>query len=86
MVYIYVLRSLKSKIYYVGMTKDVKTRIKEHNTGKTKFTKGHRPWELIYSEKANDFEEGWVREKYLKSTTGKNGFANKVLLIRKPVF
>jgi len=46
MVYIYVLRSLKSKIYYVGMTKDVKTRIKEHNTGKTKFTKGHRPWEL----------------------------------------
>jgi len=61
MVYIYVLRSLKSNIYYFGKTKDLENRVKEHNTGKTKFTKGHQPWKLIYSEKASDFEEGRKR-------------------------
>jgi predicted GIY-YIG superfamily endonuclease len=53
------------------MTKDLENRIKEHNAGKTKFPKGHRPWELIYKEEADDFEAGRKREKYLKSSTGK---------------
>ena len=71
MVYIYVLKSLKSGIYYVGMTENLKNRIKEHNAGKTKFTKGHIPWELVYDEEASDFAEGRKREKYLKSSAGK---------------
>ena len=71
MVYVYVLKSLESGIYYVGMTKDLENRLKEHNAGKTKFTKGHIPWELVYSEAAADFAEGRSREKYLKSSGGK---------------
>ena len=71
MMYVYVIRSLKSGIHYVGMAKDVKVRLKEHNAGKAKFTKCHRPWELIYSEESEDFETGRKHEKYLKSSAGK---------------
>jgi len=55
MVYVYILKSLSSGVHYVGMAKNLKVRLKEHNVGKSKFTKGHRPWEVIYSEQADDF-------------------------------
>ena len=40
MYYVYILFSEKSKVYYVGMTKDILARLNEHNRGKSKFTKG----------------------------------------------
>lgn len=51
----------------------------EHNNGKSKFTKGHLPWELVWysafdcEQKAKDFEL------YLKSGSGK-AFAYKRLV------
>ena len=47
--YVYMLKSKTVKpVTYVGYTKDLKKRIKQHNTGKgAKFTKG-RKWEYIY--------------------------------------
>ena len=77
MVYIYVLKSIKTGIHYVGMTKNLENRLKEHNAGKTKFTKGHIPWELVYSETSTDFAEGREREKYLKSSAGKKWLKSK---------
>ena len=71
MIKVYVLQSEKDGTFYVGMTKDVLNRLKEHNAGKSKFTKGHRPWKLVYEEAAENWEEGRKREKYLKSATGK---------------
>ena len=68
---VYVLKSKSSGIYYVGMSKDVNHRLKEHNAGKTKFTKGLRPWEIIHTESYEDWETGRKREKYLKSAAGK---------------
>jgi len=39
------------KISYVGYTKDLKKRIKLHNSGKgAKFTRGKK-WKLVYYEK-----------------------------------
>jgi len=48
------LKSESKKIVtYVGHTKDLKKRIKLHNSGKgAKFTRG-RKWKLIYKEKHN---------------------------------
>jgi putative endonuclease len=71
MIVVYVLRSRVSAIYYVGITKDVDNRLVEHNAGKSKFTKGHRPWELIYTEESENWKAGRKREKYLKSAAGK---------------
>ena len=69
---VYVLRSLSSGKHYVGMAVDVEARLKEHNRGKSRFTKGHIPWELLYEEKVGVADLARKREKYLKSASGKS--------------
>ena len=46
MFYAYILKSLKDQTYYYGSTEDLQDRIKSHNAGKVKYTKGHRPYKL----------------------------------------
>jgi len=70
--YVYFLQSEKDGTTYVGMAKNVLTRLKEHNTGKSQFTKGHMPYRLVYQEGPFETLEARKREKYLKSTAGKN--------------
>ena len=72
MYYVYVMRSLKDGRLYKGFTSNLKRRIKEHNSGQTKSTKGFVPLELIYFEKVNSREEARNREKYLKSGQGRD--------------
>ncbi len=71
MYHVYILKSLKSGIHYVGMAKDVSQRLKEHNGGKSKFTKGHMPRKLIYSEGPFETKTARQKEKYYKTTSGK---------------
>jgi len=71
MISVYVLESLKDSIWYTGMAKDAAARLKEHNTGKNRFTKGHQPWRIIYSEQHLNWANARVREKYLKTNAGK---------------
>jgi predicted GIY-YIG superfamily endonuclease len=54
------------------MAKDALNRLKEHNTGKNRFTKGHRPWKIIYTELQPNWELARKREKYLKAAAGKS--------------
>lgn len=75
--YVYILRSTEGE-KYIGVTHDLKTRLAQHNSGKTKTTKGGFYTIVWYSaflskEKAYDFE------KYLKSSSG-YAFANKRFL------
>jgi len=70
--YVYFLRSDKDGTTYVGMARDVQVRLDEHNRGKSTYTKGHLPYQLIYQEGPYESVEARKREKYLKSTTGKN--------------
>jgi putative endonuclease len=80
MFYVYVLFSLKSGIKYVGMTENIERRLKEHNAGKSKFTKGHTPWELKYFEVCNSRQEARVKEKYFKSGIGRE-YINKIMAV-----
>ncbi|MDW8331565.1 MAG: GIY-YIG nuclease family protein [Cyclobacteriaceae bacterium] len=75
---VYVLQSLKSGKYYVGMSSDVSRRLEEHNSGKSKYTSGHRPWKLVYTEQAGSAIEARKREKYLKSAAGKRFLKAKI--------
>ncbi len=61
---------------YVGFTQDLENRIKEHNRGKTKSTKGYRPWRLLYHEQVETRIMARNREKYLKSGCGKEFLKN----------
>ena len=48
--YTYVLFSLLDRKLYIGYTKDVHSRLKEHNGGQVNSTKERLPLKLIYFE------------------------------------
>ena len=76
--HVYVLVSLTSKIRYVGMTQNLSRRLLEHNAGKSKFTSGHLPWTMVYSESFANSKEARLREKYFKSYTGRRFLDDKL--------
>ncbi|MEO8821978.1 MAG: GIY-YIG nuclease family protein [Ginsengibacter sp.] len=78
MITVYVLSSLKDQATYVGMALDADKRLKEHNSGKNRYTKGHLPWKIIFTEQHPDWASARIREKYLKSSAGKNWLKKKL--------
>jgi putative endonuclease len=74
---VYAIKSSFDNRIYVGFTVNLEKRIKEHNQGKTKSTKGSRPWVLLYNEIVENRIEARKREKFLKSGCGKEFLKNK---------
>ena len=70
--YVYVLKSDKDGIRYVGSGNNPAERLRRHNKGDYRFTKGHRPWHLIYKEEHCNRSEAVKRERFLKSGQGRN--------------
>ena len=73
---IYILCSDYDKSLYVGQTDDIVARIKEHNTGRSRFTKGRSPWKLIYQEEFRSRSAAIKREHFLKSGVGRKELKN----------
>jgi putative endonuclease len=71
MKYLYVIRSEINGNLYVGICKNILTRLKEHNMGKNRYTKGLKPWELVYTESFPNWQKAREKEKYYKSGIGK---------------
>jgi putative endonuclease len=47
MVYVYILQSVEdTNHFYVGVTEDLKSRLKAHNAGEVFHTAKHAPWQL----------------------------------------
>src|SRR5947208_9358893 len=76
--YVYVLRSLTDKMFYVGFTKDLKKRVQDHSDGLVPSTKRRRPFELVYREGCLNQTDATQREKYLKSSWGKRYIKNRL--------
>jgi putative endonuclease len=74
---VYVLRSLVDGIRYIGCGENANERLRRHNKGDYSFTKGHRPWEVIYTEDWSDKKEAFDREKFLKSGVGRRWLDEK---------
>ncbi|PJE59770.1 MAG: excinuclease ABC subunit C [Candidatus Portnoybacteria bacterium CG10_big_fil_rev_8_21_14_0_10_44_7] len=66
MFYVYLLESQKDYSVYIGFTTDLKTRFKDHNNGKSRYTKNRRPWQLIYYEAYANKKDARQREIKLK--------------------
>jgi len=80
--FIYVLKSKSYNNFYIGSTQDIENRIREHNSGRCRYTKGRIPWVLVYSEEFSTRSEAMKREKFLKGGKGREflkGELNKVL-------
>jgi putative endonuclease len=68
---VYILKSLKNNRLYTGSTNDLERRLKEHNSGKSTYTKATRPFTLIYKEDYNTRLEARQRERFLKTGKGR---------------
>ncbi|MEA3449715.1 MAG: GIY-YIG nuclease family protein, partial [Patescibacteria group bacterium] len=65
--------------FYTGLTKDLKRRLRQHNSGEVKFTKNLRPLKLVHYEKFINKLDAAEREQQIKNWTRikKNKF-NKI--------
>jgi putative endonuclease len=80
---VYVLKSLKDGRTYIGCTKDLFNRIKEHNSGEVKSTKSRSPFILWYKEEFVNKYEAFNREKHFKTAWGRRQLKkilNKILI------
>ncbi len=75
--YVYIIRSIAfpDQLYY-GASEDLKTRLKDHNAGKSTHTAKFAPWELVWYCAFPDKHKALEFEKYLKSHSGR-AFAKK---------
>ncbi|MCL4437513.1 GIY-YIG nuclease family protein [Patescibacteria group bacterium] len=76
--YIYVLQSKKDNKFYTGYTKNLKSRLKQHQEGKVESTKNRGSLALIYFEGCLNQQDATHREKYLKTYLGKMFLKNRL--------
>lgn len=76
MYYVYILKSLNYAKTYTGITDNIDHRLREHNSGKSKFTSRFIPWDLLYKEKVDSYYLARKREKYFKSGAGRSFIKN----------
>ncbi len=77
MFYTYVLQNAATR-WYTGSTNDLRKRLNEHNTKKSRYTQWRGPYKLIYYEACLNEGDARSREKYLKSGMGKRYLKNRL--------
>ncbi|MHA1301204.1 MAG: GIY-YIG nuclease family protein [Candidatus Helarchaeota archaeon] len=76
--YVYIVRC-KDGSLYTGYTNDIKRRLKEHNSGRSKYCRGRRPVKLEHFEIFKTQKNAMRRELEIKKLPRKE----KLKLIRK---
>lgn len=80
MYYVYVLYSQKSKRLYIGFTKDLKSRVQEHNSGiGGSYTKNNRPFTLVFYEAFLLKRDAMKQELFYKSGYGSEVLHDKIV-------
>jgi predicted GIY-YIG superfamily endonuclease len=79
MTYVYILQSEQyPRHYYVGVTGDLRSRLKKHNAREVSHTSKYAPWSVKTYVAFSDERQAMAFEKYLKSASGR-AFAKKRL-------
>ena len=68
--YSYILKSLIDNKFYYGHCANLISRLKNHNAGKVRSTKGRRPLLIHYFETFPSKSEACQRELFFKSIAG----------------
>ena len=72
MTYVYLLRSESNPSQtYIGVTSDLKARLKKHNEGGSPHTSKFHPWKIVSYHAFACEEATRAFEKYLKSGSGR---------------
>ena len=78
MYYVYILQSKVDKTFYIGYTSNLDLRLKEHNEGKSRYTKKKIPWKIVYSETFENKSEAIKRERFLKKQKNKEFYRSLI--------
>ncbi|MBI4598622.1 GIY-YIG nuclease family protein [Candidatus Uhrbacteria bacterium] len=62
MYFLYIIGSIPTSRWYIGITEHTLKRLEQHNAGRTRSTKPYRPYKLIHEEKFTDKTEARKRE------------------------
>jgi predicted GIY-YIG superfamily endonuclease len=77
--YVYLLRSVDHPDQtYIGLTADLKKRLRKHNYGEVPHTSKYKPWELVSYTAFQSRDQAADFEAYLKSGSGR-AFAKRRL-------
>ena len=71
MYYLYILLNEVKTRTYTGVADNVNKRLAEHNAGRTRSSRPHRPYKIIHTESFATLSEARQKEKFYKSTTGR---------------
>ena len=75
--YVYTLVSENDETcHYTGLTENLETRLKAHNTGQVPHTSKNKPWRIETAVAFRSRQKATEFEKYLKSHSGR-AFATK---------
>jgi putative endonuclease len=58
---------------YIGISNDVTRRLRDHNTGKSRWTKSRGPWTLVWQSRPLSLSETRKLENLLKRQKGGDG-------------
>ena len=77
--YVYILRSLKNKKLYTGVTGDLRKRFRDHNLKNGgKYTSKNAPFELIFYEAFLNKKDATKDELFFKSGYGREVLKGKL--------
>lgn len=80
MYFVYILQCIDQSLY-TGITNDLEKKFEAHTTGKgSKYTRGHKPLKVVYTEEFPDKSTALKRELEIKSLSK----SAKIALINKP--
>ena len=74
---VYVLQNREGR-FYIGITDDVTRRIRQHNSGESKWTKAKGPWQLVWQSYELSLSEARKLENRLKRQKGGHGLFHLV--------
>ena len=72
--FVYVLWSASARKFYIGISEDPTVRLLQHNSGVSKWTARHAPWEIVHVEQHENYSSARKRELLLKRQKGGTGF------------
>ena len=72
MFYTYILETVdEPRHFYVGSTVDLRTRLADHNAGRSSYTAKHRPWRIVWYAAFTTRAKAESFERYLKTGSGR---------------
>ena len=69
---VYVLQNPEGR-FYLGLTDDVARRLKQHNNGESRWTKGRGPWRMVWQSEDLSLSEARKLENRMKRQKGGHG-------------